>query len=322
MSVRDSERRSWTPAATKVEPRTLRVRARTVLTRARKNDWLTAYLLLSPAIVGLAVFRIYPIVLAAWGSLHSSTFGLGAERVFVGLDNYALLIDSPIFWESLWVTLKLNLVINPLQVVLALLLAVMANHRLRGIRVYRTIFLIPIGVSVPIAAIIWRMMLDPNSGLVNSLLMNLGFSAQPFLTSASLALWSVVLIASWKGISFWMIFLLAGLQGIPHELHEAAMLDGASALERFWRITLPLLKRTLLFVLVTDTAINFLLFAPIYLLTRGGPELSTNVLMYEAFKTGFVYADMGAALAMVMVLLAMVLIIVAVEFRLLRAEEV
>jgi multiple sugar transport system permease protein len=99
------------------------------------------------------------------------------------------------------------------------------------------------------------------------------------------------------------------------------MLDGASATRRFFQITLPLLKRTILFVLVTDTAINLLLFAPIYLLTRGGPELSTNVLMYEAFKTGFVYTDMGLALAMVMVLLGLVLLVVAAEFRLLQTQE-
>ena len=292
-----------------------------LLSRARRNNWLTAYLLLAPALIGLLIFRIYPIALAAWGSLHSTSFGANAERTFVGFDNYIDLTQNPVFWTSLWVTLKLNLVINPLQVGLALLLAVLANQRLRGILFYRTIFFIPIGVSVPIAAIIWRMMLDPNSGLINSVLMAIGLPAQPFLTSADQALWAIVLIATWKGISFWMIFLLAGLQGIPHDLQEAAMLDGASPIKRFLHITLPLLKRTILFVLVTDTAINFLLFAPIYLLTRGGPSLSTNVLMYEAFKTSFVYTDMGSGLAMVMVLLMLVLVIVAIEFRLLQSSD-
>lgn len=292
-----------------------------VLRQARRQSWLTAYLLLAPALIGLAVFRLYPIALAAWGSLHTTTFGGGARRVFVGLDNYRYLLDFDVFWQSLAVTLKLNLIINPLQIVLALLLAVLANHRVRGILVYRTIFFIPIGISVPIAAIIWQTMVDPNQGLLNALLSAAGLPRQPFLTSADQALWSIIAIASWKGVSFWMVFLLGGLQAIPGELHEAAMLDGASATRRFFEITLPLLRRTLLFVLVTDTAINLLLFAPIYLLTRGGPELSTNVLMYEAFKTGFVYTDMGLALAMVMVLLALVLIVVAAEFRLLQTKE-
>ncbi len=298
-----------------------RTRAGSVAARARRKSWVTAYLLLAPALVGLAVFRLYPIALAVWGSLHTSTFGAGAQRIYVGLDNYTYLVNNPVFWESLWVTLKFNLVVNPVQVLLALLLAVVANQRLRGISVYRTVFFVPIGVSVPIAAILWQMMLDPNRGMVNALLAGVGLPRQPFLTSADQALWSIIGIASWKGVSFWMVFLLAGLQGIPREVREAAMLDGANGLRRFLDITLPLLKRTILFVLVTDTAINFLLFAPVYLLTRGGPELATNVLMYEAFKSGFVYADMGQGLAMVMVLLLLVLLVVGVEFRLLQAHE-
>jgi multiple sugar transport system permease protein len=292
-----------------------------LLRRARRQSWLAAYLFLAPAVLGLAIFRLYPIALAAWGSLHTTTFGGGAQRVFVGLDNYRYLLDYDVFWQSLIVTLKLNLVINPLQIGLALLLAVLANQRVSGITVYRTIFFIPIGISVPIAALLWQTMLDPNTGLLNALLSAVGLPRQPFLTSADQALWAVIAIASWKGVSFWMVFLLGGLQAIPGELHEAAMLDGASATRRFFQITLPLLKRTILFVLVTDTAINLLLFAPIYLLTRGGPELSTNVLMYEAFKTGFVYTDMGLALAMVMVLLGLVLVVVAAEFRLLQTGE-
>src|SRR5918995_1814120 len=298
------------PATQHLSPHHAFIPAFSILRRARPPSWLTAYLLLAPALIGLAIFRLYPIAIAAWGSLHATTFGGGALRVFVGLDNYRYLLDFDVFWQSLAVTLKLNLVINPVQIVLALLLAVLANQRVPGIALYRTIFFIPIGISVPIAALLWQTMLDPNSGLLNALLSAVGLPRQPFLTSADQALWSVIAIASWKGVSFWMVFMLGGLQ---------AMLDGASATRRFFQITLPLLKRTILFVLVTDTAINLLLFAPIYLLTRGGPELSTNVLMYEAFKTGFVYTDMGLALAMVMVLLGLVLVVVAAEFRLLQS---
>ena len=309
------------PGAQSLSPRHPGTLAPSLLRRARRQSWLAAYLFLAPALLGLAIFRLYPIALAAWGSLHTTTFGGGAQRVFVGLDNYQYLLDYDVFWQSLIVTLKLNLVINPLQIGLALLLAVLANQRVSGITFYRTIFFIPIGISVPIAALLWQTMLDPNTGLLNALLSAVGLPRQPFLTSADQALWAIVAIASWKGVSFWMVFLLGGLQAIPAELHEAAMLDGASATRRFFQITLPLLKRTILFVLVTDTAINLLLFAPIYLLTRGGPELSTNVLMYEAFKTGFVYTDMGLALAMVMVLLGLVLVVVAAEFRLLQTGE-
>jgi ABC-type sugar transport system permease subunit len=286
----------------------------------RRSAWI-AYLLLAPALVCLAVFRLWPIATTLLGSLYSQSIMQAGKDVFVGLNNYTQLFRDPIFWQSLWVTIKLNLVINPLQVFIALLLAIMANQRFRGIGFYRLLFFIPLGVSVPIASILWRIMLDPNSGLANSLINLAGIPSQPFLISKDQALWCIVAIATWKGASFWMIFLWAGLQDIPRQLYEAARIDGAGGISRFFRITFPLLRRPLLFVLITDTAVNFLLFVPTFLLTRGGPSYSTNVLMYEAYKSGFVYGDMGRALALVMVLLVLVIATVAMQFRLFSQEE-
>ena len=286
-----------------------------------KGSGPAAFLLLSPAFICLVIFRIYPIALAGWGSFCQESFEEAGRTIFVGLQNYTNLFDDPIFWKSLWVTIKLNAVINPVQVALALVLAVMANQRFRGIGFYRLLFFVPIGVSLPIACVIWRLMLDPQSGLVNSLLGWIGIDKQPFLIDERQALWSVLAIATWKGVSFWMIFLWAGLQTIPSELYEAARLDGAAAARRFVHITLPLLKRTLLFVLVTDTSVNFLLFVPMFLLARGGPSYSTNVLMYEAYRSGFVYSEMGRALAIVMVLILLVSITVVIQFYFLRQRE-
>jgi len=286
----------------------------------RRSAWI-AYLLLAPALVCLAVFRLWPIATTLLGSLYSQSIMQAGKDVCVGLNNYTQLFRDPIFWQSLWVTIKLNLVINPLQVFIALLLAIMANQRFRGIGFYRLLFFIPLGVSVPIASILWRIMLDPNSGLANSLINLAGIPSQPFLISKDQALWCIVAIATWKGASFWMIFLWAGLQDIPRQLYEAARIDGAGGISRFFRITFPLLRRPLLFVLITDTAVNFLLFVPMFLLTRGGPSYSTNVLMYEAYKSGFVYGDMGRALALVMVLLVLVIATVAMQFRLFSQEE-
>ncbi|MBW0000867.1 MAG: sugar ABC transporter permease [Verrucomicrobia bacterium] len=286
-----------------------------------KGSSPTAFLLLLPALICLVVFRIYPIALAAWGSLCQESFEQAGRTIFVGVQNYADLVSDPLFWKSLWVTVKLNAVINPVQLALALLLAVMVNQRFRGIGFYRLLFFVPIGVSLPIACVIWRLMLDPASGLINSLLGWIGINKQPFLIDERQALWSVLVIATWKGVSFWMIFLWAGLQAIPSELYEAARLDGAATARRFFHITLPLLKRTLLFVLVTDTSVNFLLFVPMFLLTRGGPSYSTNVLMYEAYRSGFVYGEMGRALAIVMVLILLVSITVVLQFYFLRQQE-
>src|ERR1700747_2912276 len=286
----------------------------------RRSAWI-AYLLLSPALLCLAVFRLWPIATTLLGSLYSQSIMQAGKDVFVGLNNSPQLFRDPVFWESLVHTIKLNLVINPLQVFIALLLAIMANQRFHGIGFYRLLFFIPLGVSVPIASILWRIMLDPNSGLANSLINLVGIPSQPFLINKDQALWCIVVIATWKGASFWMIFLWAGLQDIPRQLYEAARIDGAGRISRFFRIIFPLLRRPLLFVLITDTAVNFLLFVPMFLLTRGGPSYSTNVLMYEAYKSGFTYGQMGRALAIVMVLLALVMVAVIAQFRLFQREQ-
>ena len=287
----------------------------------RRREERVAYLFLLPALAGLALFRVYPIVEALIGSLYNEVFTLqGPHTVFVGLGNFATLLRDPVFWTSLWVTLKLNVVINPMQVVLALLLALMVNRSTRTIKLYRVLVLVPIGVSLPVATILWRLMLDPNAGFVNALLAFVGLPQQPFYTSAGQALWSIILIANWKGVSYWMVFVLAGLQGVPGELLEAAAIDGAGPFQRFASVTLPLLRRPLLFVLVADTIINFVMFVPMYLLTGGGPSNATNVLMYQAYKAGFAFGDMGQALAMVSILLALILLVVAVQFRLFEVE--
>lgn len=280
-----------------------------------------AYLFLAPAILGLLIFKVYPLLLSATESLYQVSFFGQQAKYFVGLENYRDVFADPTFWQSLKVTLKFNFLIIPIQVALAVALALLLNKKFKGVRVFRSIYLLPAGVSIAIACTLWSLMLNPNSGLLNSLLALVGIPRQPFLTSSSQALWSIILIASWKGVPYWMIFIMAGLQGIPESNYEAAAIDGANALQVLFKITLPLLKRTLLFVVVVNTVSNFLLFVPPYMLTRGGPESSTNLLMYEVFKSGFIYNDMARATTMITLLVILLLGIVAIEFRWLRAEH-
>jgi multiple sugar transport system permease protein len=272
--------------------------------------------LLVPALIGLVVFRLYPIALAVSDSFFSVLRG---NQVFVGLDNYLSLVSDSTFWKSLQVTLWFNLLINPIQIGLALGLALLYVQSFRGVTFYRILFLIPIGVSLPTAVIIWRIMLSPD-GLANGLLNIVGIPGQPWLTSESLALYSIIAIATWKGISYWMIFIIGGLQNISPEIYDAAKIDGARAWQRLVYITIPLLKPTLLFVLVADVSINFLLFAPIFMITLGGPADSTNVLLYEAYKSGFIFGDMGRAMAIIVVVVAILLVVVGLQFRLLNGK--
>lgn len=269
--------------------------------------------MLAPALIGLVVFRLYPIALAVSDSFFNMVRG---TQVFVGLDNYLSLVTDSIFWNAMQVTFWFNLLINPIQIALALGLALLYVQNFRGITFYRILFLIPIGVSLPVAAIIWRIMLSQD-GLVNGILGIAGIPAQQWLTSQALALYSIIAIATWKGISYWMIFIIGGLQNISTEVYDAARIDGAVAWQRLIYITVPLLRPTLLFVLVADVSINFLLFAPIFMLTQGGPADSTNVLMYEAYKSGFIFGDMGRAMAIIVVVVAILLVVVGLQFKLL-----
>ncbi len=277
------------------------------------------YLFLFPAFVGIILFKIIPIFSGMRESLYTLTF-LNGGKGFVGLGNYISLLQDSIFWNSVGVTLWMNLLINPIQITLALILAVLLNSRIRGIHLFRTIQYIPIAVSMPIAAVLFSLLLNQEQGIVNSILISIGLEPQPFLGSKDQALWVIMAIASWKGVGYWAIFLLAGLQEVPASLYEAASIDGAGKWSKFKNVTFPMLKRPLLFVTVSDTVINFLMFAPMYILTKGGPENSTNVLMNESYNSAFLYSDMGRASAMVMILLLLILIIVAFQFKLFKSQ--
>jgi multiple sugar transport system permease protein len=214
-----------------------------------------------------------------------------------------------------------SLVINPLQATLALGLGILANQPVRGIRFFRSIYLLPVAVSLNIVCLIWRLMLDANFGLVNGLLAAFDLPSQPFLGAESHALWSIIAVATWKGVPYWTIFFLAGLQGIPKSILEAAAIDGANSVQMFLHVTLPMLRRVILFVLVADTIINFVLFIPPFVLTGGGPQLSTNLLMLETYRKGFLFGDTGGAGAISVLLLGIMVIIVGIEFALVRPRE-
>jgi len=284
----------------------------------RSKQWVP-YLLLLPAIVLLLAFRLAPAVAGFGESLYTHNLSQ-TKRAFVGWRNFEHMFRDPTFWKSVRITMGFSLVVNPLQTALALALAVLANQRVRGIQFFRSIYILPIVISLNIASTTWGLLLNRDSGLVNGILVTLGLPRQPFLQDPGQALWTIIGIISWIGVPYWMMFFLAGLQGIPKSLTEAAAIDGASAWQAFLRVTLPLLRGVLLFVLIADTVINLFLFAPIWILTRGGPQLSTNLLMYDAYRRGFVWGDLGSSAAIMMVLLGIAAVVVAVEFLVLRGN--
>ena len=279
-----------------------------------KRQWMVPYLFLAPALIGTIAFKLYPIFIGFWESLIYTSFSGGAEkRIFVWFENYQYLFDDKIFWKSLEITAFLTIIINPLQIAMSLGLALLLMRKSKFIRIIRSLYLLPIGIALPIATIIWGLMLDPNQGLINGLIGVFGIPPQPFLVSENQALWCIIAIATWKGVAFWMLFLLAGLEDIPKQYYEAAEIDGATSFQKFRYVTLPQLKRTILFVFVADTAANFVLMVPMIILTKGGPLQSTNVLIYEGYRSGFYYQDWGRSLSIITILTVITLIVIGLQ---------
>ncbi|MCS7464209.1 sugar ABC transporter permease [Paenibacillus doosanensis] len=285
-----------------------------------KAQRITPYLFLFPAMLGLLLFKLYPVFKGLTDSLYAPAF-LNASEAFVGLQNYTTLFTDPVFWNSLKITLLFNVFVNPIQVILAFMLALLLNAKLKHIGIFRGIHFVPVAVSVSTACILWNIMLSPEQGVVNSMLVGLGLEQQPFLTSSKQALASIIGISTWKGIGYWAIFFLAGLQEVSVSLYEASSMDGASRWQQFMQVTFPMMKRSITFVAVSVTVSNFLLFSPMYILTQGGPEHSTNVLMLESYNSAFLYSDSGRASAIVIILLLLTLSIVALQFKFLKAKH-
>lgn len=268
------------------------------------------YILITPAIVLIVYFKIYPICNTFLDSLtYDGSLSLG---------NFSTLFGDKYFWDSLLVTVKFNLILTPLQIFLALLVSLLVNADVRGIGAFRTIFYLPATMSTAVAAIIWNTMLNPNSGVINSLFGMLQIPPQPFLTSSSQAIYCIMLITTWIGVGYWMMFLLAGLKNVDRAVYDSARVDGAGWLTITLKITIPMIRRTLAFVLIADTTINLLMFAPMQIITSGGPQRSTAVLMYEAYKSYFLYVDKGRGDAIVAVLLLIIAFVCAVQFLLIN----
>lgn len=271
------------------------------------------YLMLAPALIFILIFKIYPMISVSVGSFFRDdnfTFR-----------TYEILFKDKTFWNSLWVTLKMNIVIIPLQVLISLFLALLVNNTVKGIGVFRSIYYLPVTMAISVASVTWSLMMNVNNGVFNSILSIFGIESQGFFTDPKQALWCIIIMASWKGCGMWMMYLLAGLKGVDTAIYESARLDGAGYFTTLTKITLPLIKRTMLFVVVANTTSNMLLFAPSKLITEGGPRNSTNVLMYEVYKSAFRNGNMSRAGAITAILLMIIMITVICQFKMMNAKE-
>jgi ABC-type sugar transport system permease subunit len=286
----------------------------------QKRGYLVAFLFVLPALVNFVIFRYLPILWAGRASLYQYSL-LGGYRGFNGLDHYLrAFVDDAIFWKSMKATVLYVLGKVPLQIVFALALAVFVQRSGLAMGAVRSAIFTPVVTSMIIVTLIWQMMYHPDQGLLNGILRSVGLPRQLWHTSAKTALPSIIAMAVWKDVGFSMIILVAGLQGIPEEFYEAALVDGANRWQLFWHITLPLLRRTLLFVVVTQTIFSFQVFIPVYQLTKGGPLDSTKVIVFYIYQQGFLFQDMGYASAISMIVLVLILIVSVIQMRVMRSE--
>ncbi|GGM37249.1 carbohydrate ABC transporter permease [Microbacterium saperdae] len=319
MSTTTRERRAG--AAGPTGSAALRTPDRRTPTRRSRAARTTAMalLMLAPALLALFFLRVLPMITAVGQSFQSTSLATGTTS-FAGIENYAYLFTDPGFHAVLGVTLLFNLVLNPAIVVLSAALALLTVQNVPLVGLWRSLIFVPAAVPGAVVALIWSTALQPD-GLVNSILETIGLPPQPFLTSANQAAFSIGIMVTWGAIGYWMIFIIAGLKDIPESLYEAAALDGAGWWRRLFAITLPLLKRPMSFVLIACTVGSFLVFAPVQVLTKGGPNGATNFIMYDIYNRAYLLNDLGVGQAEVVVLMLLLSIIVAIQFRLLREEK-
>lgn len=273
---------------------------------------------LLPSLLGFLLFFAYP---AARGLLMSFTdWDLLTPANFIGLDNYAALFADNAYWNSLWVTLQYVLWNIPVQTVLALAIALMM-HKLTRTGFLKGAFLIPWLIPNVIVAMLWLWLLDPSVGLVDELIKGLGLQPLGFLANADTALPLIAWINIWKWMGYNALILFAGLQGIPKEVNEAAVLDGANGWTEFVRVTLPMLRPVLAFILVTTVVGSFQIYDTVAIATRGGPVDSTWVMNFYLFKCAFQEYRMGYATAGSFVLFALLFVVGLVQMRMMRAGE-
>lgn len=285
----------------------------------RRGEARTAYGFLTPNLLLLSVFVFLPLAGAVVISLQE-TNGFGDGR-FVGLDNYARLVADGVFWRSALNTALFTLIVTPVSMALGLGVAVLLNSVLPARGVFRSILILPMAVSGVATALIGTLVFDENSGILDKLLRFVGLPAIQWQSGGAEAFASVVLVTLWWRVGFNMLIYLAGLQGINPLLHEAARLDGANGWQRFRHVTVPMLGPSSFFLLVMNVIYSFQVFDIVFVLTGGGPQNATSVLVTYAYDTGFVTRDQGYAAAIGVVLLLVTLLFTAVQWRASRSRD-
>lgn len=283
--------------------------------KQRLQHLFKGMLFLFPSILLFSVFLFYPLGKTIYLSFFL-TDNRGDPTVFVGMENYLEIFKSPIFLQSLKSTLLFALYTVPGSIIVSLFLAILANEKLRGIGVFRTVFSSSMGISVAAASVFWMFLFHPTIGYLNTIVKAFGFEPIGWLTDPNWALFSVSVSTIWMNVGFTFLIFLGGLQSIDSYLYESADIDGAGYFYKLRRITIPMLSPTLFFVL-TVTLINaFQTFGQVDMLTRGGPQNETNLIVYSIYQEAFMNYQYGTASAQAIILFVIILVLTIIQFKL------
>jgi multiple sugar transport system permease protein len=282
------------------------------------GESITAMLFILPSLIGFTVFYAVPAVRGLWISF--TNWDLLRDAKFIGFENYIRLLNDPDFWNALKVTLYYVLLNIPLQTVLAMIIAVMMS-RLTKSMIVRALIILPWLMPPVVVGLIWLWLLDPNLGIVNAGLKALGLPMIAFLGLPQWAMPTIAMINIWEYVGYTALLIFAGLQSIPSSVYEAASIDGASENQIFWKVTVPMLRPVLVFVIVTSVIGSFQIFDTIAITTKGGPINATQVMNWYIYEQAFNRFNMGYATALSMVLFLILIFVSMMQMRLMRAGE-
>jgi len=263
----------------------------------KRNERITAYLFIAPAVVLLIAFLVIPMIYTAYFSVFKYQIMRPDNIDFIGIDNYTKLFADKNFWVALKNTVYFTIIVVPAQCALALGLALLVSKKFRGVSVFRTMYFSPQLTSMVVIAVLWSVLYNanPNTGLINSLLVNIGLKPINFLTNEHTAMNAIIFMSAWQGAGYQMMIFLAGLQGIPRDQYEAASVDGATKWNQFRYITLPGLRGTIKYVIMITMIQAMKLFTQPYIMTQGGPKNATKTLVYYIYTQGFQKGNFGYA---------------------------
>lgn len=284
-----------------------------------KQQIVFPYLMLLPTIVIFGVYLFYPALSGFWYSLHKWD-GIN-DQVFIGLKNYATLLQDTGFWESMIRTLLYTVISVPLVYVVSLIFALLITQPIRGQSAFRAILYWPTMISSIIVGLSWKFLLGEDFGVVNYVITSLGGDSVRWLTNSTMAMFTVVFVTVWSMAGYYMVMFVAGLNSIDQTYYEAAQIDGATPWQQFRFITLPLLKPTTLLVLVLSFISIIKSYPLVYALTEGGPGTATKFMVQTIYETGFAQNKMGYACAMAMVLFVLLALMTAIQFKLNKGGE-